>query len=281
MAKPVMRSFLLLTIVVSGCADADQTRWERGLLSQDPEQRLAAVTGIYFLGTRFQHLSLDRTGAYLEENKRDALNQYPALRAKGETAVPLLIRALKDSDRRVRSEAARALGEFALSPQASVAALEEALKDASAEVRGDALRALAKFGEPAEVSIPAFVVALRDGNAEVRGTAAYALSLVGVRDSSTIDPLLRALKDTHDDVRIAAGNALSKRGAMAKPAIAFFISSLGDPNPTIRETSAGYLGVLRLEPALVIPVLRALASQDPEPAVREKAKTALHELERE
>ncbi len=88
------------------------------------------------------------------------------------TAVPMLLAALSDADRRFRLAAARALGR--LGRKEAVPYLLDALSGSTGEATVRAiLRALGRIGDPR--AVPALIGKLEAGNAAVRGEAATAL----------------------------------------------------------------------------------------------------------
>jgi HEAT repeat protein/beta-lactamase regulating signal transducer with metallopeptidase domain len=208
-----------------------------------------------------------------------------------------LVRALGDSARAVRVNAAYALGERELKSGAS--ALGARLRsDESPEVREmcawalgeiesrDATSALAAavredpdvtvrttavwaLGETEdETAVPALAAALSDSSVDVRGSAAWALGIIEPR---TAPPeLVRALRDPSASVRKRAAWALGQiEDASVAPA---FESLLRDSDDEVRRVAIWALGNLD-SPAAREVLLKALDS--PDPAVRARALRAL------
>jgi HEAT repeat protein len=140
-----------------------------------------------------------------------------ALEKIGLAAVPALVQALRDPDRRVSEPAAQALrmmGHAATVPalrqacghtNQAVPALLNALHSGDWRVREAAAALLGAIGDPEAVA--ALTQASYDGDREVRVAVVRALELIG--DAAAIPPLLRALRDGGDRTR-------ERRSAVAK-----------------------------------------------------------------
>ena len=106
------------------------------------------------------------------------------------SAIPALIKALEDSDKRVRRNAVSALGKIGVP---AVPALIVALKNRDHCTLCHANEALIKIGVPA---IPALIEALKDHDQFVRFNAAEALGSIG--DASAVPALSKALRDREE-----------------------------------------------------------------------------------
>jgi len=155
----------------------------------------------------------------------------------GESAVPGLVDALHNDDRRVRMCAATALGMF--HSGAAVLALAACIGDADPEFRRGAIAALGQTGSstavpalrqalaasPGDVRslsvtalgkcggksvVPDLVELLRDPDQEVRNSAAWCLK--EIKDAASIPALLGALTDSYDQVGAAAAEGLKAIG---------------------------------------------------------------------
>lgn len=91
-------------------------------------------------------------------------------------AVPALLRALRDPEPFVATQAAAALGRIG---KASVPGLCNALVDTNSVVRHSAAFGLGEAGGEARSAVPQLIESLSDPNAGVRSTSAYSLSLIG------------------------------------------------------------------------------------------------------
>jgi len=84
--------------------------------------------------------------------------------------------------------------------------LIKALKDKDEDVGTNAAEALGEIGDARAVE--PLIQALKDEHEDVRGEAADALGEIG--DARAVEPLIQALKDEHEDVRGEAADALDK-----------------------------------------------------------------------
>ena len=121
----------------------------------------------------------------------------------GPSAVPALIRALRDKDPWVQVTAALALCKLGTP---AVEPLIAALRDEDWHVRFNAARTLGELGDARGVE--PLVAALKDEDARVREEAAAALGKLG--DARGVEPLEELLGDENADVRKAAEAALEK-----------------------------------------------------------------------
>lgn len=157
------------------------------------------------------------------EVRRAAVSGLISNYKSAKNAVPALIKALRDSDVTVSTNAAIALG--IMGNPAAVPALEKALRDERESVRTHAAQALGRmggstaFGDKADRPLPArdaavsaLIRALRDENEDVSNIAAWALSGIGESAKDTVPALIEALKDEDDNVRRNAAEVLKKIG---------------------------------------------------------------------
>jgi hypothetical protein len=93
----------------------------------------------------------------------------------GRSSVAVLIEALKEKDRSVRSKAARELGGIGPAAREAIPVLLDALRDSEASVRWDAARALGQIGAAAAEGLAA---AIHDKDPVVRQIVADALKQI-------------------------------------------------------------------------------------------------------
>jgi len=124
----------------------------------------------------------------------------------GPSAVPALIRALRDEDREVRLAATATLGR--LGDLRAVDPLIGVLKDEDGAVRLTAVLGLRSLQDPRRVE--PLITALKDDDSQVRSCAATVLGVLG--DPRAVDPLIAALRDEDRFVKRSAVWALGKLG---------------------------------------------------------------------
>jgi HEAT repeat protein len=178
-------------------------------------------------------------------------------------AAPVLLAALDDGSRIVRTAAARSLGR--LRDEAATVPLVQALVDYTLP-RGVAGDALLRMG-PKIVPQLRELVARRDPN--LQATALKVLGLVG--DSGDADVAIHALADPSADVRAAAAEALGRIGTPAS--LAGLSGALDDRIHTVRAAAAESLGTIGTH--AVVPRLLEIARTDEFVAARAAAHAAM------
>ena len=152
-------------------------------------------------------------------------------------ALPGLVTALADRDRRVRMAAIVAIGK--LGTESSDLLLLEALESGDSEVADIAARALVSAG--AAVSHRIMELMKREPNPDLRARAARILGQM--KEPLALGPLIDALKDNDEWVRASAAHAL---GGLLNPAASVpLIACLNDAHPPVRAAAADALGELR------------------------------------
>jgi len=128
--------------------------------------------------------------------------------ALGPEAVPALLKAITNSDARVRGTAANALGLLASEPDVVVPSLLHALKDSSPEVRAMAARSFGGYKMEAATILPPLIQILDDSNPRVRQSTVWMLGRFRSLASNAVPKLSVLLNDPDDKVRNEATNAL-------------------------------------------------------------------------
>jgi HEAT repeat protein len=181
-----------------------------------------------------------------------------------ETAIAGLLKALEDSDNYVRRKAAEALGN--IGTETAIAGLLKALEDSDDDVRWKAAEALGNIGS--ETAILGLLKALAHSDEDVRGNAAFAFGNIG--SETAIAGLLKALEHSSEGVRGKAVEALGNIGS--ETAIPGLLKALEDSDDDVRRYAASALGNIGSETA--IPgLLKAL--EDSNKDVRRYAASAL------
>lgn len=116
-----------------------------------------------------------------------------------------LLKALRGSDPVVQAQASLLLGSIG---RPAVPVLIEALKDGDRDVRTAAAAALISIGPEARFAVGTLVRALRDEDYFVRWNSVVALGEIG--DKEAVPALMETLTDENIDVRKAAADALEK-----------------------------------------------------------------------
>ncbi len=194
-----------------------------------------------------------------------------ALALLGPEAAPAtaeLITALREKDRQVAWEAAKALSRIG---KPALPELITCLTDKDPNVRWTAAYALGEMGAEAEAAVPDLMATLTDTNLDIRSSAAYSLGVIGF-------PSLLALSNIvdHGDAGardLAVKNLLALQRAvrlMVKP----LVKMAAAPEPASRKQAIEALGALRAGDDATVNVLIA-GLKDPSSEVRVAAAKAL------
>ncbi|OQX79826.1 MAG: hypothetical protein B6D56_06320, partial [Candidatus Omnitrophica bacterium 4484_70.1] len=255
---------------------------------------------------------LDRIG-WQPQNQEEkilyliAKHDWEGLVRIGSSAVPYLIKLLKDKDSEMRYRAAKALGEIGSQEIAShlrgiiIKALIEALKDEEWIVHHTAAGALVKIGFPA---IPYLIEALRDEDINVRFKSAEVLDQIEWQPQNqeeeilyfiakhdweglvrigypAVPYLIKLLKNKDSYVRYRAVKALGEIGSqeiashLIETIIKALIEALKDEkNSNVRQTIARALGKVGSQEA-VPHLIEALKDED-----SDVCKAAAEELDK-
>jgi serine/threonine-protein kinase len=227
----------------------------------------------------------------------------------GSRAESLWIDSLHHSEKVVREEATRALGQLGPSKHA-VAALIEALDDSEPNVRAGAVRALEQIGSDASSAIPALTrLSKSDAHEPVRMLAVHALGSVRSSSGSSgltviayiapvaaaamalaalawarrrfgptaVPILIEDLKSNRVAVRRRATRILSLLGPNANEAVPALLLALKDGDEGVRHGADVALGKIGLHNKRAVPDLIA-ALRDKDPFVRTRAAVLLGKL---
>ncbi len=152
-----------------------------------------------------------------------------------ETVELLSFRALHDDDPMTRKHSVYLLGQ-ARDPR-SIDTCIQAMRDPEKAVRGQAARALADIGEPAAGRL---ITLLNDPDWKVRYRAAEALGMT--EDKRAVNPLIGLLSDEKDHVRYMAVKSLLIIGdTTAREPI---ITCQQDENPYVRKMAENAVSTL-------------------------------------
>lgn len=193
-----------------------------------------------------EHLRRKLENVDAEERREAAVD----LSRAGRGAVPLLLRALGDTDWRVRKTAVEGL--VALGGEEVTTGLVHRLSaEDNAGARNSAIEALIQIGVPA---VAPLLPLLETADPDVRK---FAVDVLGdIRDARAVPRLIDTLNDTDENVRVAAAEALGKlRDRRAVDALIGCLSSTDQS--WLDYASAEALGEIGDERALA-PLLSAL-----------------------
>ncbi|MBA3392089.1 MAG: HEAT repeat domain-containing protein [Deltaproteobacteria bacterium] len=246
-----MRRFLagLAGLVLSASAPHAASAWTfdwaghvevdaENLSSDDPQKRLEAVSelGKYDIALTERHLmrALADTDDKVKVAAAKALGQGGSI-----AAVPVMIEWLSDSDPKIRQEASRALGEIGGAEAAT--ALTRSLGDIDDGVRQQTVKALGTIGRKGNTSVVlALIPRLEDAKSEVRLATIQQLEELG--DRRAVIPLVARFADTTPSVRRQAVSAVGKLGD--RSAVPALIRLMNDPTEDVRTAAVGSLGNL-------------------------------------
>ncbi|HUT81672.1 MAG TPA: HEAT repeat domain-containing protein [Candidatus Bathyarchaeia archaeon] len=140
------------------------------------------------------------------------------------------IEQLKDSDEKIRSQAALSLGWIG-DKEVIPHLIESMQKDYSARVRANAALSLGQLNDKKAVS--PLIISLADEDAFVRGMVIYSLGLMKAKEA--LDALINVLENDSDrEARMAAAEALAQVG-VEKVIPVLVRSFVHDPEETVRN----------------------------------------------
>ncbi len=183
---------------------------------------------------------------------------------------------LKDPWPDVRAHGAWLLG--AKAQPESIPLLIAALSDPQRDVRSSAADALAQFGPRAAKAIPALVAALDDKDGFVGCEAGEALGAMSGLHQTVLPPLLAHLSAGTEQQRWCAAKAIQKLGTEAAPATPILVQQLSYDDPNVRGKACEALGAIGPAAVEAVPALTK-ALQDPNQWVRKAAQEALPKIQ--
>jgi HEAT repeat protein len=192
-------------------------------------------------------------GSLSPEDRREAASALGSLGADACSAIPDLVKALRDYDSSVRHAAAEALLQFGPDAKEAVLGLKEMLREGSADERRVAILALGAIGPDAGSAVPLLEPIVDDDRALIRRYAVEALGNIG---EDAVPALIRALGSTDPGVRGSSADSLARLGRLAKPAVRVLARSLGDDDTQVVAAAARALGAIGLGAKPALPDLR-------------------------
>ena len=168
-----------------------------------------------------------------------------------DTALKMLVDALKDPDKHVRAAAARGLFELNLPREQVLPVLSELLADKDPVVRGHVVDAMASLGEKA---LPKLIKALeRD---DTQALAVAVIRQLGPKAKEAVMPLTEELKDPDAEYRREVCFALAAIGPDAKGAVPALVKALSDKDEGVRHVATYALGKIGPDAAAAAPDLK-------------------------
>lgn len=184
--------------------------------------------------------------------RADAAEELGRIGPPAKSAVPELVKLLKDRNADVRLASAGALASIDPKNPAILSALDGELK-AGPDQRKSAAEILGDLGA---VGVPALTGALKDADAGVRWAAAESLGRTGPPAKSAVPALAAALEDK--EIRSIVAEALAGIGPDAKPAVPSLIQIIRkEKEPSLRHTAA--VALVRIDKSAAGPGAPVLA----------------------
>ncbi len=168
-------------------------------------------------------------------DERQGTNVADALVKIGKPAVRPLIAALKDKNREVQKNAARALGE--IKDRQAVKPLIAVLDEEDRVFRKIVVEALGRIKDPRAVETLIFILGNKDEDEDTKWEAAAALGRM--KDSRSVEALITALKDRSKDIRAVTAAALGE--IKDTQAVEPLIRALRDKDESVRRNAAAAL----------------------------------------
>jgi HEAT repeat protein len=196
--------------------------------------------------------------------------------AGGAENVPGLVRALRNSARGVRLEAAENLGFLGKKARPAVPDLVQLLEDPDALVRVRAAEALLRIDSHQGVAVPALLRALESSDGHARKAAVKALGDLGSASGGEVPALINLLRDPDPALRWEAAAALGQIGQEAGAAAQPLLDALKDPQT--RPIAADALGGLGPSARSALPALAALCKHE-DASLRWTAAVAIIRIE--
>ncbi len=166
-----------------------------------------------------------------------------ALKEIGVAAVPGVIAAITQPDKKAREQAFDALASVNWQAYNALRPYREQLGSPPPDVRTKMADALAALGAPAAGQLQHLLTRLKDRGAwRTRQDAAIALGKLGAKAALAVPDLIVALKGSDNDVREKSAEALGLIGKEATSAVPGLLEKLNDSNEKVRQAAALALG---------------------------------------
>ena len=251
----------VVIVVVAACGHREDAHngqpinaWYQALHSPDPRVREQAATVIAKAAPEHPETLGALLVALAAEGDSDVhvvlAGALGALGPSAASAVPALVRLVRDDHEEVRSTVVVALGRIGLVSPAVLPTLLGALRDPSHDVRAVAADAIANAARgdsvAARVVVPPLTVAMSDPIGFVRWRAVAALAILPVPDSLALPLFARAFSDEFWKVRTAACEGAGRRGTGARALEPMLrrLAMSNDENAETRDAASNALGLV-------------------------------------
>jgi hypothetical protein len=252
-AAPALRHALLCEkgpreeLMLALCrVDPAYVPWLAGFLNDpNPNRRLGIAKVFERLGALGHGAAGALVNALADRHPDVNASVLQALLQMGPNVVIPLIGGLRDTNPKVRRQAARTLGIIGpVEAAPAVPALIIALRDPDQDVRPEAADALRKIDPDA--ALVALQKVVLDADAAMAADAAWALETIG---PAAVPTLIRALATPGVVARSRVAKALGTFGAKAKPAVPALGKALKDEDVRVRQSAAEALHAIDPEAA--------------------------------
>ena len=230
-----------------------------GLKNADTAQRIEIADALGNIGSP---LCIEPLTDALQDNSQDVrvAAVHALAKIKDSATVSALVKALDNSNRFVRLEAAQVLeehiGTYSNSDNDNlVRVLLTALEDNNRSVRQMGARLLGKIKDP-RATIP-LIKTLEDPEYEVREEASMALR--NIKDPQAIEPLVKALNSKNPEVREHVIKTLGE--FKDNRAIEPLMATIQDPDPEVRAAAIQVFGTIK-DPRAMPPIMKALHDEN-------------------
>ncbi|MCB9640330.1 MAG: HEAT repeat domain-containing protein [Myxococcales bacterium] len=202
----------------------------------------------------------------IEEERRLAVRALGHMSKRSPKAIPVLGRAVLDSEVDVRQEAAETLGKIGSKSSPAVPQLVKGLQQNRDwwKVRKAIIEALGSIGSGAAEAIPSLVEMMQDKDDDVRKAALSAIRNIG---PSAVQALSDALPASTWWAKAEILKMLNTFGVKAKAALPALIALLSDNDEDVRRRAAIIIGKFGTEGSSAAPALQKILFDQKAPQV--------------
>ena len=195
----------------------------------------------------------------------------------GTRAVPLLCKALESQSHPGRQHVAKTIGRIGPSAKAAIPALVSCLADSESRLSSAAAMALGQMGA---VAVDPLIRFLNTHHAAGRTRALLALAAIGPDASPALAIIIHEIHSANKPRKIAAIKAAAAIGPQAKKATPVLVSRLDNRDEDVRGAICAAIGRIGGTATTVRDRLSWIAEHDDEDFVRRAAENSLRSLSR-